>query len=214
MDRLLPALTVRKRNPRHFGKHGTFVALRSTHPHIQIPSLPPRAFRPSPSWVVNNNTRSTQHAAPRHKNNIIKMSSLAAAPTVWAPSSVRRHQSRRSGVAAARASAAGAPRLARNELMGSRVHSDGGLCYIGAMPKNVAKKAGGGRSPSGQLHSVRRERLFAGGFWRRHFYFYTLFLWFHPRRHQHPRSLSLHTFPVSKHAFVIPSCIISALPHA
>jgi hypothetical protein len=51
-----------------------------------------------------------------------------------------RHQGRRSG-GAARASAA-APKLARSQLMGSRVHADGALCYIGAMPKDVAKKAG------------------------------------------------------------------------
>lgn len=73
------------------------------------------------------------------------MMAAAASPT-WVPSSTRPRLSRHRTGAAARSSAA-APRLARGELMGSRVHRDGGLCYIGAMPKNVDKKAGGGSPP-------------------------------------------------------------------
>ena len=90
------------------------------------------------------------------------MAAAANASTLsWVPSS--RLAQRRSGSSAR---VAAPQRVARAELMGSRVHRQGALCYIGAMPAQKVKvrpfaakrPAYGGLSKLHDSHAPRASR--------------------------------------------------------
>ena len=86
------------------------------------------------------------------------MAAAANASTLsWVPSS--RLAQRRSGSSAR---VAAPQRVARAELMGSRVHRQGALCYIGAMPAQKVKvrtrRKNAAEAGISKLHDSRASR--------------------------------------------------------
>ena len=86
------------------------------------------------------------------------MAAAANASTLsWVPSS--RSAQRRSGSSAR---VAAPQRVARAELMGSRVHRQGALCYIGAMPAQKVKvrtrRKNAAEAGISKLHDSRASR--------------------------------------------------------